>query len=89
MRRVRQGGTQALRSRRSTVAPPRLDSEQKTSLVHFLEQGTTAHGFVHNWTYSRIAIFIAQHFGVSYHQGHIPKLLASLNWTPPHRRQFS
>ena len=22
-------------------------------------------------------------------QGHIPKLLASLNWTPPHKRQFS
>ena len=46
MRRVRQGGTQALRTRRSTGARPRLNSEQKTSLVHLLEQGPTAHGFV-------------------------------------------
>ena len=87
IRRVRQSGTQSLRTRHSPGAPSRLDTTQKSSLIQLLEQGPGAHGFASgNWTYSRIAHFIAQRFGVSYHQSHIPKLLKTLDWVPQHRR---
>lgn len=87
IRRVRQNGPQSLRTRHSPGAPPRLNSEQQASLLNLLELGPSTHGFTRNtWTYTLIATFILQQFGVAYHQSHIPKLLAKLNWIAPHKR---
>ena len=88
IRRAHRGGTISLRTRHSPGAPPRLNKEQKITLINLLEQGPSARGFRNrNWTYNLIANFITQKFGVSYHQSHIPKLLNKLSWIPPHRRQ--
>ena len=34
------------------------------------------------WSYPRIARLIADQFGVDYHQGHVWKILRTLNWSP-------
>jgi transposase len=52
-------------------------------LVNQLLKGATAHGFATDlWTCPRIARFIRQRYRVRYHVDHIPKLMASLGFSP-------
>jgi transposase len=49
----------------------------------FLWHGAEAYGFRGDvWICARVAWVIEQEFGVSYHQGHVSRLLKELNWTP-------
>ena len=60
-----------------------LDSTQLHELEYYLGQGAKAHGW-HNelWTSRRVATLIQQRFGVTYHEGHVRKLLKNLlHWT--------
>ena len=46
-------------------------------------EGPEAHGFpTPLWTCPRVARLIRDRFGVDYHEGHVWKLLRSLNWSP-------
>src|SRR3954470_7199533 len=81
--RARDGGPQALRSRTSPGAPPKLSDEQLCLIPEFLWHGPEAYGFRgHVWTRGRIAQVIEQEFSVRYHKGHVGRLLQHLGWTP-------
>jgi transposase len=72
----RQGGLPALRSAGPTGYAPRLSDQQLHAIDQALRQGARAHGFdTDHWTLERIATVIGQTTGVSYHRGHVWKLL--------------
>ena len=61
---------------------PRLSPEQKQRLIQLLVQGPQALGYeTPLWSCPRVAALVEEEFGVSYHQGHIWKLLVSLGWS--------
>src|SRR5512143_2198961 len=48
-----------------------------------LSHGAEAYGFRGEvWTCARVAQVIEEEFGVSYHKGHVSRLLKGLHWTP-------
>jgi transposase len=60
-----------------------LNPTQFHELEYYLCQGAKAHGW-HNelWTSQRVTTLIQQRFGVTYHEGHVRKLLKHLlHWT--------
>ena len=68
----RRGGEKALRVRLSPGRPPKLRPKQLQRLVKLLLQGPLARGYRTNlWTTARIALLIAEEFGVHYHPNHI------------------
>ena len=72
----RAGGLQALASRGPTGYAPRLSQAQLDAVDQALRQGARAHGFdTNHWTLARIASVIERLTGVSYHPGHVWKLL--------------
>jgi transposase len=74
--RWRSGGLDALRSAGPTGSVPRLSEAQLGTVKQALSQGARAHGFATDqWTLARIGTLIEQLTGVSYHPGHVWKLL--------------
>jgi transposase len=60
----------------------RLSLDQREKLVEVLLQGPMAAGFPTDmWTCQRVAKIIRSEFGISYHPGHVWKILHSLGWT--------
>ncbi len=81
--RARQGGPDALRAAPGPGRPPRLSDEQERLIPEFLWHGPEAYGFSGEvWTRARVALVIAEEFGVCYHKGHAGRLLKGLGWTP-------
>jgi transposase len=69
--------------------PARLTPAQLEQLQQELLRGPTAHGYrTELWTLKRIAQVIKQRFGVTYHPGHVFKVLRALGWScqKPQRR---
>ena len=67
----------------------RLSVEQLRHLESELLRGPLAHGYRTDlWTLERMAYLIKQFFGVSYHPGHVYKILRGLGWScqKPERR---
>ena len=82
MKMERVAGPAALAARPHTGAPRRLDDVQCRELLQILTKGAVAYGFRGEvWSCPRIACVIAREFGVSYHQGHVWRLLKRLHWT--------
>src|SRR5262249_61718332 len=76
-------GPEALRSHPAPGPPPRLTAQQKRLIPEFLWHGPEAYGFRGQvWTCARIALVIAEEFGVRYHKDHVGRLLDGLGWTP-------
>jgi transposase len=72
----RVGGLEALRSAGPTGHAPRLSGQQLAAIDRALRQGARAHGFdTDHWTLERVRTVIEQLTGVSYHPGHVWKLL--------------
>src|SRR5258708_36293826 len=83
LRTAARQGLDALLSRPSPGAPPKLTPEQKRRIPDLLWHGAEAYGFRGDvWICARIAWVIEHEFGVSYHQGHVARLLPERNWTP-------
>ena len=81
--RARVGGREALLARPGPGRSPRLAPRQQRLIPEFLWHGPEAYGFRGEvWTCARIAKVIEQEFGVSYHKGHVARLLKELHWTP-------
>src|SRR5947208_632479 len=81
--RARDGGPDALLAHPSPGAPPKLSAAQKALIPEFLWHGAEAYGFRGEvWTCARVAKVIEEEFGVSYHKGHVSRLLKDLGWTP-------
>jgi transposase len=60
-----------------------LDEQQRARLVTRLLEGPERLGYeTPLWTCPRVAHLIEEEFGVSYHAGHVWKLLRRLNWSP-------
>jgi transposase len=82
MRRGREGGEEALKSRPRRGAEPRLMAEQRAQIPVLLAQGAEAFGFRGDvWTAKRVATIIRREFGVRYHPHHVGKLLRSAGWS--------
>jgi transposase len=70
------GGLEALRSAGPTGSAPRLSEQQLAAIDQALRQGARAAGFdSDHWTLARISSVIEQLTGVTYHPGHVWKLL--------------
>ncbi len=78
----RTGGRPALRAAGRAGRKPRLTAEQLARIEMALREGPRAHGFrTQLWTLPRVARLIQDVTGVSYHPGHVWRLLGRLNWT--------
>ena len=70
------GGLEALRSAGPTGPTPRLSDAQLAAIDQALRQGARAHGFdTDHWTLERVATVVERLTGVTYHRGHVWKLL--------------
>jgi transposase len=62
---------------------PLLDATQLRRLEKLLLEGAEKLGYeTPLWTCPRVADLIEREFGVSYHAGHVWKILRQLNWSP-------
>jgi transposase len=81
--RARVGGPAALRARPAPGHPSKLSPAQRRSIPEFLWHGPEAYGFQGEvWTCARVAKVIEEEFGVTYHKGHVARLLKQLHRTP-------
>ena len=82
VRAARQEGPQALRHRKPTGSPSRLNRRQLRQLPRLLAQGPAAFGFSGEiWTRQRVAQVIKEQFGVSYHPAHVGRILKSCGFS--------
>ena len=82
LKRAKEGGTEALRRKKATGAPCRLNAEQLSQIPLLLIQGAESFGFRGDiWTCGRIATLIRRNFGVSYHPAHVTRILKQCGWS--------
>jgi transposase len=76
------GGAKSLRAAGRAGRLPRLGTEELTQVAAELEKGPRAHGYpTELWTLARVGEVIETLTGVSYHPGHIWKLLREMGWS--------
>jgi transposase len=81
--KARDEGPAALLARPRPGHPAKLDPDQIRLIPDFLGHGAEAYGFRGEvWTCGRVAKVIKEELGVSYHKGHVSRLLKQLHWTP-------
>jgi transposase len=81
-RQLFEEGPRALRARKATGRPPKLDQAAKQELIKKLEEGAIAAGFsTEQWTQARVKQLIKREFGVVYHQNYISRVLDDLGWS--------
>lgn len=79
MRRVREGGVEALRRQRALGPTPKLTTDQVAQLPALLAPGAEAYGYRGQvWTTRRVADLIHRRFGVRYHPAHVSRLLRAV-----------
>lgn len=82
-RTVAAEGETALKAVGRAGRKPLLDEKQREQLVARLREGPEKLGYqTPLWTCHRVGHLIEEEFGVSYHAGHVWKLLRELNWSP-------
>jgi transposase len=85
----KQKGGAGLHAKPIPGRPPRLSAKQKLRLEQYLLEGPLAAGYKTDlWTLRRITRLIKKHFHVTYHPGHVWKILRALGWScqKPERR---
>ena len=83
LQRARLQGVVALRDHPARGATPLLSAEQHALLGALLLDGAAANGFRGDvWTSKRVSQLINEQFGVSYHPGHVRRLLGQLGFSP-------
>jgi transposase len=76
------GGKAALHKAGRAGRKPLLSADDQQRLAELLQQGPERLGFeTPLWTCWRVAHLIEKEFGISYHSGHVWKLLRALNWS--------
>jgi transposase len=82
LKRRREGGAEALRTRPRPGGPTKLTAEQRAQIPGLLARGAEAYGFRGEvWTATRIAAVIERTFGVRYHRDHVSRLLRQARWS--------
>ena len=72
-------GVEAWRSKPARSGPLKLTPEQLRLIPDFLSHGAEAYGFRGEvWTCARVAKVFEEEFGVTYHRGHVARLLKAL-----------
>jgi len=82
-------GETALAARPHPGPKPKLTRRKLEQLVGMLLKGARRYGYSTDlWTLSRVAEVIQDRWGVTYHPGHVWKLLLLMNWScqKPERR---
>ena len=76
------GGKAALRKAGRAGRKPRLTAADQQRLAELLKQGPERLGYeTPLWTCWRVAHLIEQEFDITYHAGHVWKLLRAMNWS--------
>ena len=79
---LQEKGSDALKLRKASGRPPKLNQEAKKQLAEKLKQGAIAAGYpTEQWTQARVKKMIEQEFGVIYHQNYISRLLDEMGWS--------
>jgi len=89
MQSFRRKGKAGLKPRPTPGRPPEMSGPQKGELIDLLRRGARAAGYsTEMWTTRRVAEQIQRHWGISYHPGHVWKILIALGWScqKPERR---
>jgi len=77
------GGTSALKGAGRAGRRPLLDERDLAKVERALRRGPRAAGYGTDiWTLPRITEVIASLTGVSYHPGHVWRLMGQLGWSP-------
>ena len=77
-----EGGTVALKRAGRAGRLPCLDESDKARLVDLLHQGPERLGYeTPLWTCQRVADLIERDLQISYHPGHVWRILGQLNWS--------
>lgn len=75
-------GKEGLRAKPRSGPEPKLKLSQRGKLVKLLLKGPLACGYrTELWTLERVAHLIGKHFKVSYHPGHVWRILRGLRWS--------
>lgn len=83
LKRAAPGGVEALHAHPPPGRTPLLSPAHLAQLEDLLMQGAEAFGFRGElWTRRRVAHLIQEQFGVSYHPGHVSRILMQIGWTP-------
>ena len=87
LKAYRRGGDSALGAASVPGRPSKLTARQRQALVGCLLKGAGAFGFATDlWTCPRIGQLVEQRYGVRYHVDAIPRLMASLGFSPSEAR---
>jgi len=79
---VATGGAEALAKAGRAGRKPELTADQNVRLVELLKQGPERLGYrTQLWTTARVADLIKREFKVSYHPGHVWKVLRQMRWS--------
>lgn len=79
---LKRQGIAGLRSAGRTGRRPRLDEKQRNRIRRVLLEGPEAHGYSNClWTLPRVADAIRDTCGISYHPGHVWRVLRHLGWS--------
>jgi transposase len=82
IKRGREGGVAALRTRTRPGGSAKLTTEQRAQIPALLARGALSFGFRGDvWTANRIAEVIGRTFGVRYHPDHASRLLRQAGWS--------
>ena len=77
------GGLKGVRARPQHVPQARLSERQRNQLKRILTGGAARAGFPTDlWTCQRVAAVVKREFGVSYHPGHLSRILHDLGFSP-------
>jgi len=81
-RKYRQGGVEALKTRKQLGKKPRLSAEQKDRLKSFITKGPEANGFDTGvWNAVLVQQLIQKRFKVDYHVTHVRRILHKLGFS--------
>ncbi len=79
---IEEEGLGALAAKAHPGRTARLTQNQRQRLIEILLNGPLEAGFpTETWTSRRVAEVIEREFGVSYHVGHVWKILRRIGWT--------
>jgi transposase len=82
MKKVRDGGEDALREHWYEGPPFQLTEKQRAKIPELLTRGAEWYGFRGNvWTLARVAVVIKREFAVDYHPSHVSRVLRDVGWT--------